>query len=105
MKFYPPRESGFHFVQLVVWLEVFCYLLSSSVLFAQSESEWKAPETFGQLSDACEALAERVSPAVVQIVATGYGLAAARWRRSRSVASRRVPLFRRRSGRRHRGRR
>ncbi len=74
MKFYLPRESGFHLFQVVVWLGVFCYLLSPSVLFAQSESERKTPETLGQLSDAFEALAERVSPAVVQIVATGYSL-------------------------------
>jgi S1-C subfamily serine protease len=69
----------------LLWLAVFCCLLLTLTpsLFADTSSRENALLSFGQLNASPirsgfkatgVALSERVSPAVVQIVATGYGL-------------------------------
>ena len=56
---------------MIFWLAVFCYLTASINVYADTSSLL----SFGQLSHACVALAERVSPAVVQVIVSGYDLA------------------------------
>ena len=57
----------------VNWILAAAGLLLATGLQAQAPPEKEAPDILRQLSDSFEALAKRVSPAVVQIVATGFG--------------------------------
>jgi serine protease Do len=59
--------------RLVNWILAAACLLLTTGLQAQVPPEKKAPDILRQLSDSFEALARRVSPAVVQILVTGFG--------------------------------
>jgi len=58
---------------LVSWILAAACLLLTTGLQAQAPPEKEAPDILRQLSDSFEALAKRVSPAVVQILVTGFG--------------------------------
>ena len=58
---------------LVSWVLAAACLLPATGLQAQALPEKEAPDLLRQLSDSFEALAKRVSPAVVQILVTGFG--------------------------------
>ena len=59
--------------RLVNWIPAAACLLLTTGLQAQAPPEKEAPDILRQLSDSFEALARRVSPAVVQILVTGFG--------------------------------
>ena len=54
-------------------LSVFAYLSLLQPVFAQTKESPRTPDILHQLNDSIEALVQRVSPAVVQILVTGYG--------------------------------
>ena len=58
----------------VNWILAAAGLLLATGLQAQAPPEKEAPDILRQLSDSFEALARRVSPAVVQILVTGLDL-------------------------------
>lgn len=66
------RGAKQHVSRLVGWLMVIGCVLIPPSLSAQTSSKQRPMEALGALSEAFEALAERVSPAVVKIIATGY---------------------------------
>src|ERR1019366_10469900 len=49
------------------------YLLSPGTVAAQASRSARPPDALHQLNDSIEALVQRVSPSVVQILVTGYG--------------------------------
>ena len=59
--------------RLVNWILAAACLLLTTGLQAQAPPENETPDILRRLSDSVEALARRVSPAVVQIVVTGFG--------------------------------
>lgn len=61
---------------IAVWaflLWITCSFVPASVLLAQTSSHQKESFALGELSSSLEALSRRVSPAVVQILVSGYG--------------------------------
>jgi len=61
-----------HF-QLTVVALGFAYLLSPVIAAGQTRQESRPPDALHQLNDSIEALVQRISPSVVQIMVTGYG--------------------------------
>lgn len=57
----------------VLFVTVVCFLVSAPVLSAQTLTEKKASATLAELNRSLQDLSERVGPAVVQIMTTGYG--------------------------------
>ena len=57
----------------VLFVTIVCFLVPALVLSAQTLPEKKASATLGELNRSLQDLSERVGPAVVQIITTGYG--------------------------------
>ncbi len=55
----------------LLWIT--CSFVPASVFLGQTSSQQKELFTLGELSNSLEALSRRVSPAVVQILVSGYG--------------------------------
>ena len=55
------------------WLWITCSFVPASVLLGQTSSNQKDLLSLGELSSSLEALTQRVSPAVVQILVSAYG--------------------------------
>ena len=56
----------------LIILTQICFFIATADLSAQAVSEKKALEALGKLSRSFEVLSDRVSPAVVQVLATGF---------------------------------
>ena len=57
----------------VLFVTVVCFLVSAAGLSAQTLTEKKVSATLDELNRSLQDLSERVGPAVVQIMTTGYG--------------------------------
>ena len=68
------RERPGRYQWIVVLLGV-VYLVSPGTVAGQAPRSARAPDALHQLNDSIEALVQRVSPSVVQILVTGYGAA------------------------------
>ena len=68
------RERPGRYQWIVVLLGV-VYLLSPGTVAGQAPRSARPPDALHQLNDSIEALVQRVSPSVVQILVTGYGSA------------------------------
>ncbi len=68
----PGRKPSGDYVRLLVLLSL-VYLVSSGVVAGQAPQSARPPDALHQLNDSIEALVQRVSPSVVQILVTGYG--------------------------------
>ena len=66
------RERSGRYPWIVVLLGV-AYLLSPGTVAGQAPRNARPPDALHQLNDSIEALVQRVSPSVVQVLVTGYG--------------------------------
>lgn len=66
------RKRSGGYPRILVLLGVL-YFLSSGTVAGQAPRSARPPDALHQLNDSIEALVERVSPSVVQILVTGYG--------------------------------
>src|SRR5580704_13027173 len=64
-----------HYQRFIILLGIL-YFLSPGTVAGQAQRNARPPDALHQLNDSIEALVERVSPSVVQIMVTGYGAAA-----------------------------
>ena len=68
----PNRKRSGGYPRTVVLLGV-VYLLSSGAVAGQAPASARPPDVLHQVNDSVEALVQRVSPSVVQILVMGYG--------------------------------
>jgi S1-C subfamily serine protease len=68
----PNRKRSGDYPRILVLLGV-VYVLSSGTVVGQAPGSARPSDALHQLNDSIEALVQRVSPSVVQILVTGYG--------------------------------